>query len=692
MNTADTVSGTPQQTIIGVDVGGTFTDFVFLNADGAIQVSKRPTTPGDPSEAVAGGLRSWRAETPSADRFTLSHGATVATNALLQRRGANTALVTTAGFGDILHIGRQTRSELYRFVPSRREPLIPREHIFEVSERIDWQGNILTSLDREGVERVLSQIDRLGIRSLAVCFLFAHLNPIHELEVAKMAHRYGIEVSLSSDIAPEPREYERASTTVANAFVAPLMKVYLDRLEEAARAAGASRVHVMQSDGGTLSPQQAAAHGVKTALSGPAGGVIAAARIGQEAGFARILTFDMGGTSTDVAPIIDGHCPIVTDSLLGDIPLRTPMLDIHTVGAGGGSIAWIDRAGALRVGPHSAGADPGPAAYGVGEQLTVTDANILLGRLPADTRLADSLSVDPARVQTCFGAFANRLGLHPESVARGIVAIAEAAMARALRHISVERGLAAPDFALCSFGGAGGLHACALAEQLSMQHVIVPRFPGALSALGLALAPIRREFAKSLPILVIGASAEAAVTQAQREVLAGAQPFIDSLASERLDVLVEQFVDARYSGQSYELRTALRETGLAAVARDFHALHAKRYGHSDPSAQIEITAIRVVVSGRRSLPPLQTPLPSQWGSPVRETHLFDRDGWVEAAVYRREELAPGQIISGPCVVLQSDATTFIPSRWRGAADTAGNLILTDDARARRYSPGGEERG
>ncbi len=485
--------------VVGVDTGGTFTDFVIRDADGRLTVRKLSSTPHDPSQSVLAGIREAQADGLLSEGYDVVHGTTVATNALLQRRGAATALITTAGFRDVLAIGRQARTDLYAFAPAKPPVLLPREHCFELAERLDWRGQIVTPLSEADTLTLLDTLKAQGIQSLAICFLFSYLNPVHERMVGRLARERGFAVSLSSDIAPEPREYERAATTAANAFVAPLMESYLTNLQTQTVLLHAAHLRVMQSNGGALSAREAARRAITTALSGPAGGIVAAAYVGERAGFTDLLTFDMGGTSTDVALIAGGQCPVVTNGSLGGLPLRTPQLDIHTVGAGGGSLARLDSAGGLRVGPQSAGADPGPVAYGRGETLTVTDANVYLGRLPADVRLGGRVPLDAERVHARFIDFARSLNRTPEQAALGVLTVVDVAMTRALRHVSVERGHDPARFTLLSFGGAGGLHACALADALQMPTILIPRFPGAFSALGLTLAQTRREYAHALP-------------------------------------------------------------------------------------------------------------------------------------------------------------------------------------------------
>ncbi len=667
-------------TTVGVDVGGTFTDFVFLFPDGSVSVRKHPTTPLDPSSGVLAGLASAKTEGILDGGFALAHGTTVATNALLERRGVRTGLITTEGFRDVLEIGRQARQAIYALDPGRPAPLLPRERRFEVKERIDWQGAVIEPLSEADARSALERLASEQVESVAVCFLFAHLNGRHERRVAEIAREFDFAVSLSSEVAPEPREYERTATVVANAYVAPILRRYLLRLDEAVRAAGAARLRVMQSNGGALSPRDAGEHAIKTALSGPAGGVIAAARIGSDAGLDRLLTFDMGGTSTDVALVVGGKCPVVTMSTLGGIPLRTPMLDIHTVGAGGGSQAWIDSAGALRVGPQSAGADPGPAAYGASSVLTVTDANILLGRMPSDVRLAGSVQLDVARVHACFADLSAKIGRSPESLALGIVAIAEASMARALHHISIERGHDPADFALLSFGGAGGLHACALASALSIGGVLVPRFPGALSALGLAIAPIQHEFSRAIPATCVSEPSGEAVWSRLAEMAAALEADANAgAATEEVEGVAfrhETFLDLRYAGQSFDLRVPFDPAEPWAATAVFHSLHRARYGHADMSEPVEVVAIRCVLTGTMPLPRLRFPAATVAGAPAAEARVHDGSRWTVASRFERDELAIGQTIAGPSLVIQPDAATFLPPGWQGVVDAYSNLRLS----------------
>jgi N-methylhydantoinase A len=659
---------------LGIDVGGTFTDFALLGAGGALRVWKCASTPADPSRAVEAGIQSG-----VAPGFALVHGTTVATNALLQRRGAPTALITTRGLRDVLEIGRQARSRIYDLAPSRPQPLIDRRLRAEVTGRLDWLGREIAPLDEKEAEAALEALCREGAESLAICLLFSYLDAAHEERIGEMARARGLAVSLSHEVSPEPREFERTATTVANAFVAPVLARYLQRLEAGARSLGAGSVRIMQSNGGALSVAEAARLPIMTALSGPAGGLVAAARIAEQCGERRIITFDMGGTSTDVSLMPEGVPATITTGSIGDFPIRTPMLDIHTVGAGGGSIAWLDGASALRVGPQSAGADPGPVAYGQGAALTVTDANILLGRLPADLRLAGTMPLQAERVREAFRDFAGRLGCSVERAALGIIEVVNAGMARALRRVSVERGYDPAEFCLVAFGGAGGLHACALAEAIGARSILIPRYPGALSAIGLAMADVRREYVEALPhrpeFVLGGRELEIAAGDAFDRLRrrAAADMAAEGLGTYQFQCL--PFVDLQYVGQSYALTISASERIGAEEQARFHAMHRQRYSHSDPHEPVEAVALRLQAVAPADLPPIQDDLPSRTSGPSGLAEVLFRDGILRTPVWQRELLGPDWAAEGPAIAVQPDATTLIEPGWSAQIDSAACLRL-----------------
>jgi len=670
---------TPNTLTIGVDIGGTFTDFVVADG-GRLVVHKEPSTPHDPSEAFLRGLAALDLRPPA----RIVHGSTVATNAVLERRGARAALLTTAGFRDVLEIGRQTRRELYSFTPTKATPLIPRERCFEVPERVDKHGCVIEPMDEVALAGVLDAIIASGAESLAVVFLFSFANPEHERRAEVLAASRGLQVSLSSDVLPEYREYERASTTAANAYVAPLMDRYLSRLEErlAEWADGASwgRLQIMQSNGGIISPRTARAQAVRTVLSGPAGGVVGASRIARDAGFARIITFDMGGTSTDVA-LVDGVPTTSTEGAISDLPIRVPMLDIHTVGAGGGSIARVDPAGGLRVGPESAGADPGPAAYGCGTVATVTDANVALGRFALSQRLGDLLTLDADRAREAVTAVAEALGLSCEAMAAGIVRVANVQMAGAIRRVSVERGHDPRVCCLVAFGGGGPLHACDLADETGIPTVLIPRYPGALSALGMLLTGIQKDYSRTVMHRSADNPERLDTEFADLERTAAADLHAEGVAEP--DITLSRLADVRYQGQSYELTipaaaTEAGDTDVAALQSAFHAAHRLRYGHAADDAPVEIVNVRLQATGAVPQPTLPSALEKGGVAPVPRGSqpVFVDGGWSQAAVHARPELLPGHRFVGPALITQADSTCWIPPGWIVRIDGWYNVVAS----------------
>jgi N-methylhydantoinase A len=620
-------------------------------------VHKVRSTPHDPSRAVTVALAA-----VGADRRTrLHYGSTVATNALLERRGARVALVTTAGFEDVLAIGRQIRPRLYDLMPVLRPPLVPRGLRLGVTERVLVDGRIETPLSARTIRRVVAAVRRSQARAVAVCLLHSYLEPRHEARLARALAGLGLHVTVSHRLLREYREYERVSTTVVNAYVGPLMTAHVGTLASIVRGG----VRVMQSNGGLVGAPTAAAEPVRTVLSGPAGGVVGASDRARRSGLARILTFDMGGTSTDVS-LVDGPLAYRTETTIDGLPIRVPSLDIHTVGAGGGSLATLDAAGALRVGPESAGADPGPACYGRGTAATVTDAHLVLGRLIESEFLGGTMPLDVTRAERAVRAIARRLGRSLDATAAGIVAIATAAMERALRVISVERGYDPRTFTLVAFGGAGGLHAAELAEALGMPRVLVPRHPGLLSAWGMLVAEVVRDFARTLR--AVGPT-DGHVRQAfavlEREARRALR--VEHVHATRL----ERSVDVRYAGQAYELTVPFERDWRGR----FHALHRERFGHADATRPLEVVTLRIRVRGGGVAVP-EDPLPRR-GRPVA---IVRRRVWfggrrVVAPVHRRELLPAGWACRGPAIVCEYSATTVVPPGWRARVDRRGGLVL-----------------
>ncbi len=630
---------------IGVDTGGTFTDFVRVDRDG-LTTHKVRSTPDDPSRAILEGLRALG----GADAGDIVHGSTVATNAVLERRGAKVALVATAGFEDVIHIGRQTRPELYNIFVKPRVPLVDRSLVFGIRERLDAAGQIVTPIDAAQLSRLVVNVQASGAEIAAVCLLHSYANPAHEDAVANALRAAGITVCTSFEVLPEYREFERWSTTVVNAYVTPLMDQYLARLE--ASLGAAARLSVMQSNGGSISAGAARAQAVRTVLSGPAAGVVGAKAVASAAGFRNVISFDMGGTSTDVS-LIDDRIRTTTDGRVGDFPVRVPIIDIHTVGAGGGSIASIDSGGALRVGPESAGAQPGPACYGTGTRMTVTDANLILGRLDAKHFFGGKMTLDAARSKAAAEPLAKALKVSVTELAHGVIRVANANMERAIRVVSVERGFDPRDFALLAFGGAGGMHACEIADALEMKTVIIPQQAGVLSALGMLMADVTKDYTASVLLRASELTTKDLEGRYAPLVAAGRR----DLAAEGLTgakAICTKWIDVRYVGQSYEISLPF----TANYTSVFHTLHGKTYGYSNPARPVEVVNLRVVATGKAQKPTLKP-------SAAKTT--------PDVVSGKRH---PTSFSKGPIVITGPEATAFVPAGWKWRTDALGNLICT----------------
>ncbi len=653
--------------MIGVDTGGTFTDFIYREGGGKWRVEKILSTPHNPASAVIEGIsRIAGGKQP----LRVIHGSTVATNAILEKKGAKTALLTNRGFEDILVIGRQNRTRLYDLFYQKSPPLVKDRYRIGIPGRMDCTGTEITPLDPSALAEAIRFLAGEGVQSVAVCFLFSFLNPLHEQGVKQALSTLGIPISLSCEILPEFREFERTSTTVINAYVAPKMSGYIREMKK--RIAGGS-LRIMQSNGGSISAETAANQPVRTILSGPAGGVVGARAVARFAGYDRIITFDMGGTSTDVA-LIDKALPITTESMIGDYPVKVPMIDIHTVGAGGGSIAGIDAGGALRVGPESAGADPGPACYGKGDRITVTDAHLFLGRLLPDHFLGGRLRLAKDRVEPLLHRMAQKAHMPAMQLAEGIVTVANTAMERALRVISVEKGYDPSEFALFSFGGAGGLHAADLARQLHIPEVIVPNNPGILSAMGMLMADIIRDYSKTI---------------AEQDRMAGPGSLADlfgpmekqaeaDMAEEGFapkGVRLEKYVDIRYRGQSYELMVPFDPT----VMDRFHRRHEQIYGFSSPEKPVEVISLRLRAIGTPEKIEITKSQMKRTGFPeaaviAQQEIIFDGKP-ATTPVLDRQRMISGQHFSGPAVIVEYSATLWVPPFCDGRVDEYGNIIL-----------------
>ncbi len=664
---------------LGIDIGGTFTDFVaYDHASGCVRTLKVLSTPADPAQAVLAGVRDLplRALAPHAGH-TIVHGSTVATNALLERKGARTAFVTTRGIRDVLQIGRQTRRKLYDWFSGSVPALVSPELCLEVQERLDHHGQVLTPLEMQSLPTLLSVLRKSRVESVALSLLFSFVNPEHERRIGHYLRQAGFFVTLSHELIPEFREFERASTTVVNAYVSPTLNRYLGTLD---RAFAGIAFHIMQSNGGRIQVAQARQEGVRSLLSGPAGGVVGAAYIGKLAGCSQLITFDMGGTSTDVA-VVNGTLRVTSESVVGGMPIRVPMLDIHTVGAGGGSLARVDAGGALRVGPDSAGADPGPACYGRGGRTaTVTDANAILGRVPSTGLLGGRLPLDlDAAHQAMAGLVrawvpdsADPAVTHEEA-ALGIVQVINAEMERAIRVISVERGHDPGDYVLLSFGGAGGVHACELARALTIGRVLVPLSASTLSALGMLVADVFLDYVQT-----VMRSGDLPFEELERRFAPLVARAHDDLAIQKVPPQAQQIhceLDIRYRGQSFDLTVPFSPAFHAA----FHEQHARRYGYRNEGADLEIVNLRVRAMGHVTPPRMEAqPLGRADSSDaVRETRrLILPSGPCPVPFFDRRALQPGHHLSGPAVIVQDDTTTLLLETDRACVDAWHNLLIT----------------
>ncbi len=652
---------------IGIDTGGTFTDFVFYR-DGKLSILKLPSTPKNPADALVSGLRSITAES---DSLFIVHGTTVATNSLLERKGGRIALITTLGFEDVLHIGRQIRQNLYRLSGENRIPLLPRRLCFGMHERVVAGGRVEAIVKPTEIENIIGRLKRQKVEAVAVSFIHAYANPRNETCVLEALEREGFLATASSRILPEHREYERTTVAAVNAFLMPVISRYLESLES---KLGSTDLRIMQSNEGYVSPAIAVHEPIRTALSGPAGGVVAAFRVAKAAGYPQIITFDMGGTSTDVS-LIPGRIQRSHQSQIGGFPIRLPMIDIHTVGAGGGSIAHVDRGGVLRVGPHSAGAEPGPACYGRSDLPAVTDANLVLGRLVPEFFLGGVMKLYPARSRAAIGRLARRIGKSLIETASGIVAIANASMEKAIRVISIERGIDPRSFALFSFGGAGGMHAVEIASRLKIATVIVPRNAGVLSAAGLLLADSVKDYSQSLLRLL--SNLENGELERRFESLA--QAGIKDMQEEGYPsgrISVHPTLDLRYLGQSYEITLPFRKT--ASLEDEFHRAHQRIYAYRQLLQPVEIVNIRVKAVGQSRklrLPRSSLEAEDPKRAFFREQELIFQQRPVLARVFDRSRLRPGNVIVGPALIADRESTTLLPPRYRLGVDEYCNLIV-----------------
>ncbi len=647
--------------IIGVDTGGTFTDFV-LYEDGALRIHKVLSTPDAPERAILQGIREMGLDP---DGVRVIHGSTVATNAVLERKGVRTVYIGNRGLGDLLTIGRQARCELYNLQPAPELPPVPFELCLETGGRLAADGSSLEPLTEQDLERLAQQLEDLQPEAVAINLLYSYLNDSAERAIEAVVPE-GCFVSRSSEVLPETGEYERGIATWLNSWVGPLVTGYIERL---CRGLPGARVSVMQSSGEAIAAEQAASQAVRMLLSGPAGGLVGARYVAATAGRRQLLTFDMGGTSSDVA-LIDGAPRLTSEGRIGPWPVAVPMVDMHTIGAGGGSIARLDSGGMLQVGPESAGAAPGPACYGQGGlDATVTDANLVLGRLRADAFLGGRMQLDLSAARMAVGRLAEVMGTTVDEAAAGIIRIANERMARALRVISVQRGVDPRGFTLVSFGGAGGLHVCALAQALGMRSALVPVQAGVLSALGMLVAPPGRQLVRTW-LGLLHELDDAVLQKALQRLGEAGVKALTREGLERSQIDVEYSLDLRYLGQSYTLNVTWSSCAKAEVA--FHELHELRYGHRMGGA-VELVNLRAALRGAESHIRLQQCRTSGSAEAKVEVSLFGVDQPVP--LYEREMLFAEQSIEGPALIVETISTTWVAPGWSCLLDAVGNLLL-----------------
>lgn len=664
---------------LGVDVGGTFTDFVYLTDEGEIVDFKVPSVPVEPAEAIEHGLAELRLS------FTgFLHGTTVATNTILQRTGSKTAFITTAGFGSMLHIGRQTRPSLYDFKIVKKEPLVPLSLCFELEERISSDGKVITPLKAEHIKTLASRLKRSGVESAAVCLLHSYQNPVHEQMVGRyLRKQLKIPVSLSSEILPEFREYERASTTVINAYLLSPVGNYIKKLNRIIRKHGLSEYFVMQSSGGIAESKLIRSIPARTLLSGPAAGVAASAHLGEELGERNLITFDMGGTSADVAAIVDSKIVWTPHGEIDSLPLKTPMVEIVTIGAGGGSIAWNDEGGALRVGPRSAGADPGPVCYGKGgRNITVTDADLLMGIIDPLFFLGGRFPLDVALTRRAAEKFAGKLNYSVEEMAEGVVRVVEANMLRAVKRVSTEKGLTPNKFGLIAFGGAGPIHAPGIARELGISKIVVPKSPGTFSAFGLLVSDLKFDYTRTHLCSLRDKTAQKRIESILLKHKTAAKQILKSQDIPVAKAIFDPTLDLRYKGQSHEVNVPLKNS-IDSTEREFHTSHNNMYGYFMAGAAVELVNVRLTVRVPRTNDIYSSAKKNKKGKRGRINKpkagkilsIVSNGTRLKTPFYNRFNLKPGMEMAGPAVIADTGSTVLVPEDMLVEVDFMENLIM-----------------
>ncbi|TIN74512.1 hydantoinase/oxoprolinase family protein [Mesorhizobium sp.] len=676
--------------ILGVDVGGTFTDLFVMDDVGQVFVHKIPSTPANPARAIVDGAKELckKFDIAPSDVTRFCHGTTVATNALIQRRGGKVCMITTRGFKDVIEIARQMRPKYYDLYEDYPAPLVKRQDRFEITERVGFDGGVVKQIDRDELARIVDRIELSGYDACAICLLFSYNNPEHERIIAEEVRKRlpNLRLSVSSEVQPEFREYERFSTTVLNGYLLSVMTEYLKTLEqEVAENFGNTQLGVNQSSGGLMSVNRAQLFPIRTALSGPAAGVVGAIEIARQAGRKKVITLDMGGTSADVALIRDYGFDISLDRAIEGFPVRLPSIDIDSVGAGGGSVAWLDLDGLMKVGPESAGSYPGPACYKRGgTKPTVSDANLLLGRLSNRGLLNGTMPLDISLSQTAIKPLSEKLGFEEKRTAQGILSIVVANMVRAVRGISVERGLDPREYTLLAFGGAGPLHASAVAHALDMKEILVPPSPGILCAQGLVVSDLMERFVRTIRLPLDDDKAGEKLFEALAELRADAERW---LQTEDLLPDVQRssdvIVDMRYRGQNFELSvplTGVQRQGITEELRNaFFAAHERNYGFHNPKDPVEIVNLRLTESVKlykakavqSSKTTVEEPVPEE----TRAVY-YDKEAPLQAPVYDRAKFQPGMTFTGPAIVEQLDATTVVFPGDQVVIQENGSMLIT----------------
>ena len=657
---------------IGIDCGGTFTDFILIS-DNTFEVHKILSNAEDPSIAIVNGLT----DLNKLDIETIAHGTTVATNTLLERKGAKTGLITTKGFEDVLSIGRQNRSSLYDLNQDKPKPLILESNIWGITERIDKNGNIIYELDGENLDEIIESIKSSGIDSIAVSLLFSFQNSLHEDFINQKLSEIDLNLykSISSQVLPEFREYERTSTVVVNSYVGPIIDKYLGNLEGKIEN---SNLRIMQSSGGAISSKQARNQPVRTMLSGPAGGVVGSFWISQLAGFDHIITLDMGGTSTDVS-LCPGEIQKSTQTKIDGLPISVPMIDIVTVGAGGGSIAYIDSGNSLSVGPESASSNPGPACYGVGTKPTVTDANFVLERVSADYFLGGRMQLNKSRSAAALGVLGDQLDLNTTEISLGVLKVVNSNMERAVRKVSLERGYDPRDFTLVAFGGSGPIHSCELASELSIPRVLVPQYPGVLSALGVAIADVEKDYVQTIMLGEEKFDYDS-IQKLYEPMKENGSYDLEQEGFKQSDIIIQKLLDVRYRGQSFELTIECPDDEkkfIPDIRNAFNKYHYERFGYNDETQSLEVVNLRLRVVGVTKKIEMKSVEPThRLAQDSGNTNIgFVNAGLLDSKVYERGKLVPGNYFQGPGLVVQMDCTVLVPPDWKAKVDGWHNLIL-----------------